>query len=99
MLDVEEASCNHLSERRIDTIGDASVREQAHCDKEATFKKVELQRRTANIKACGREMVFISHCWRNPVVQDKKRRIIAHLSTPKEVRLGWKPFDNQRHEE
>ena len=50
------------------------------------FQSVERARRKINQKDSGGEKVFVSHCWRDSKTQYKKRRLIAHMSTPKAVR-------------
>jgi hypothetical protein len=53
------------------------------------FKIVERERRDKNEEAGGNgSKLFISHCWRNPNYQQKKRRIAAHISAPSEVQFA-----------
>lgn len=50
-----------------------------------TFRTVEEARRVINSQDEGQGHLFLSHCWRKPDVQSKKRRLIAQLSLPKAV--------------
>ena len=64
----------------------ASQRDQDyHCYDDKTFVEVEASRRAANIKKI-QQLLFVSHCWRDPSMQLRKRLIIAHLSKAVEVR-------------
>ena len=48
------------------------------------FKQSEGAKRSANND--GKEKLFVSHCWREFVTQEKKRRIVSHMSKPVKVR-------------
>ena len=54
------------------------------CD-EKRFVEVEAARRAINIKSAN-QLLFLSHSWRDPSMQMRKRRIVAHLSNFPEVR-------------
>jgi len=51
---------------------------------EHDFRRVEKLRREANYENGDLEKLFISHCWRDITTQERKRKIIDHLSKPVE---------------
>ena len=53
------------------------------------FYRVESERRKVNGSEGNLEKVFLSHSWREQATQEKKRRIVGHLSKPAKVQWAW----------
>jgi hypothetical protein len=74
------ATARHERQRTFSSIGGDELIE--HWRSTKIFRRVEEQRRVVNTGDRAGDRLFLSHCWRDPKTQVKKRMIAAYLSTP-----------------